>query len=93
MASNKYYITAGLAASKDDAVTPTAGKNTYYVTAGLPQVAKAGGATAAGATSGTDIATYVDSLGASAAGATSGADVYSGAGFLAAWYLITKAKR
>jgi len=41
MASNKHYITAGLPASKDDAVTPTAGVNTVYITAGLPPVATA----------------------------------------------------
>ena len=41
MASNKHYVTAGLPASKDDAVTPTAGKNTFYITAGLPPVATA----------------------------------------------------
>ena len=43
MAENKYYITAGLPASKDDAVTPGAGDNTVYITAGLPPAAKAAG--------------------------------------------------
>ena len=50
-------------------------------------------ATAAGTATLTDIGTFTDSLTATAAGTTSGSDVYSGAGFLAAWYLTMKAKR
>lgn len=47
MASNKYYIAAGLQPSKVGATTPTAGVNTYYIAAGLPPlyIAAAGGAT------------------------------------------------
>jgi hypothetical protein len=38
MATNKFYITAGLQVSKDSGTVPAAGKNTYYIAAGLPPV-------------------------------------------------------
>ena len=46
MASNKYYVSAGLQVSKVGATVPGAGVNTYYVAAGLPPLyiaAAAGG--------------------------------------------------
>ena len=51
MASNKYYMTAGLQVSKASGVTPAAGKNTYYITAGLPKVVEAGAPAGYGAKS------------------------------------------
>ena len=37
MASNNYYITAGLPIAKASDQSPDAGVNTYYITAGLPK--------------------------------------------------------
>ena len=38
MATNKFYISAGLQVSKDSATVPAAGKNTVYIAAGLAPV-------------------------------------------------------
>ena len=38
MASNAYYITAGLPVAKNSGPSPTSQVNTAYITAGLPPV-------------------------------------------------------
>jgi len=38
MATNKYYMVAGLQPSKDGDVSPTSQINTYYMVAGLPKI-------------------------------------------------------